>query len=219
MDITAHGPWWSRHILVSDADCRTSGVRFAFSEANMMADDKRTLRARMRSLRDEFAMTIGGVIEAPPALLDRFAPGVVVSSYVPLGSEADPSAIAFAAAERGCTIVLPHVTSRAAPVSFHTWKPGEPLIAGPLGLQQPATDMAEVEPDIVLTPLLAFDRALDRLGQGAGHYDRVFERLPDAWRIGIAWSVQLVEALVTDPWDVPLHGVVTEAAAYGEAAA
>lgn len=182
-------------------------------------DDKRTLRARMRSLRDEFAMTIGGVIEAPPALIDRFIPGATVSSYIPVGSEADPSAIAFAAAERGCRIVLPHVTGRESPVRFHLWSPGEPLVPGPLGLQQPSSDNETVEPDVILTPLLAFDAALNRLGQGAGHYDRVFERLPDAWRIGVAWSVQRVETLVIDPWDVPLHGVVTEAASYGEAAA
>lgn len=182
-------------------------------------DEKRTLRARMRSLRDEFAMTLGGVIEPPRALLARFAPGAIVSSYIPVGSEADPSAIAFAAAERGCTIVLPRVTSRESTVSFHIWSPGEPLTAGPLGLQQPATDSAQADPDIILTPLLAFDAAFNRLGQGAGHYDRVFERLPGAWRIGVAWSVQQVEALATDPWDVPLHGIVTEAAALGEAAA
>lgn len=182
-------------------------------------DDKPTLRARMRALRDEFAMTIGGVIEPPPALLTRFAPGVIVSSYVPIGSEADPTAIAFAARERGCTIVLPHVTSRESPVRFLEWHPDHPLTDGPLGLRQPSTDAPETDPDIVLTPLLAFDAALNRLGQGAGHYDRVFERLPGAWRIGIAWSVQQVEALATDSWDMPLNGVVTETAALGEVAA
>jgi 5-formyltetrahydrofolate cyclo-ligase len=184
-----------------------------------MADDKKTLRARMRALRDEFAMTIGGVIAPCPALLARFAPGVTVSSYIPIGSEADPTAIAFAARERGCTIVLPHVTSRESPVRFFAWDPDQPLIDGPLGLRQPSTDAPEMDPDIVLTPLLAFDAALNRLGQGAGHYDRAFERLPAAWRIGIAWSVQQVETLATDPWDVPLHGVVTEAANFGEVAA
>lgn len=182
-------------------------------------DDKPTLRARMRALRDEFAMTIGGAIAPPPPLLARFAPGVIVSSYIPIGSEADPSAIAFAARERGCAIVLPHVTSRESPVRFFEWQPDQLLIDGPLGLRQPSTDAPETDPDIVLTPLLAFDAALNRLGQGAGHYDRVFKRLPEAWRIGVAWSVQQVEALATDPWDVPLHGVVTEAAAFGEAAA
>ena len=182
-------------------------------------DDKPTLRARMRALRDEFAMTIGGVIVPPPALLACFAPGATLSTYVTIGSEADPSAIAFAARERGCTIVLPHVTSRESPVRFFEWHPDQPLIDGPLGLRQPSTDAPELDPDIVLAPLLAFDAALNRLGQGAGHYDRVFERLPGAWRIGIAWSVQQVAALATDPWDMPLHGVVTEAAAFGEAAA
>jgi 5-formyltetrahydrofolate cyclo-ligase len=184
-----------------------------------MADDKKTLRARMRALRDEFAMTIGGVIEASPALFDRFAPGVVVSSYMPIGSEADPSAIAWSASERGCTIVLPHITSRAAPMRFFEWRPGDPLVDGPLGLKQPSTDAPERDPDIILTPLLAFDTLLNRLGQGAGHYDRVFARLPDAWRIGVAWSVQGVGEIAAEPWDVPLHGILTEAAAWGEAAA
>lgn len=184
-----------------------------------MADDKRTLRARMRALRDEFAMTIGGVIEPPPALLARFGPGVTVSSYIPVGSEADPTAIAWTAREAGCRIVLPHVTSRESPVRFFAWEPEHALVDGPLGLRQPDDSGAECDPDIVLAPLLAFDAAMNRLGQGAGHYDRVFERLPDAWRIGVAWSVQQVEALAIDAWDMPLHGVVTEAAAHGEAAA
>ena len=183
-----------------------------------MSDDKRTLRARMRSLRDEFAMTIGGVVQPPSALLARFAPGVIVASYMPVGREADPSAIAWAASERGCCLVLPHVLSREAPLRFLAWTPKEPLVAGPLGLSQPAEDALELDPAIVLTPLLAFDGALNRLGQGAGHYDRAFARLPNAWRIGIAWSVQQVEMLAVDPWDVPLNGVVTEADAFGEVA-
>ncbi|MBX3594490.1 5-formyltetrahydrofolate cyclo-ligase [Sphingomonas sp.] len=184
-----------------------------------MTDDKRTLRARMRSLRDEFAMTIGGAIEPPPALLARLAPGVILSSYIPVGSEADPSGVAFAAHERGVTIVLPHVESRDSQVRFFRWEPGQPLADGPLGLRQPLPDAGEYDPDIVLTPLLAFDAELNRLGQGAGHYDRVFARLPDAWRIGIAWSVQQVDRLATDSWDVPLHGVITESDLWGEVSA
>ncbi|MFZ8396223.1 5-formyltetrahydrofolate cyclo-ligase, partial [Staphylococcus aureus] len=68
----------------------------------------------------------------------------------------------------------------------------------------------EVKPDIILTPMLAFDAKLDRLGQGAGYYDRAFATFPDAWRIGVAWSVQQVESLPTEAWDMPLHAVITE---------
>lgn len=172
----------------------------------------------MRALRTEFAMTLGGTIVPTPALLARFAPGVTVATYMPVGSEADPTALAWAARERGCTIVLPHVLGRADPIRFFQWDPQTPLIGGPLGLLQPPTDGPQVDPDIVLTPLLAFDDMLNRLGQGAGHYDRAFARLPAAWRIGVAWSVQRVEQLATDPWDVPLHGIITEANGYGEIA-
>ena len=62
----------------------------------------------------------------------------------------------------------------------------------------------------MLTPLVAFDRRGNRLGQGAGHYDRAFATLPSAWRVGVAWSVQECEELKADTWDIPLHAVVTE---------
>ena len=71
-------------------------------------------------------------------------------------------------------------------------------------------DLAELTPDIVLTPLVGFDRRGTRLGQGAGHYDRAFAAHPAAWRVGIAWSVQEVDALPADAWDVPLHAIATE---------
>ena len=168
--------------------------------------DKRATRARLRALRDGFAR--GGAIGVPLALVERFGRGIVVASYVAVGSEADPAPIATAARAAGCTIALPHVVGRAAPLRF--LGADGPLEAGPFGLRQPPADAAELSPDIILAPLLGFDRSGNRLGQGAGHYDRAFAAHPGAWRIGIAWSVQQVDALAPDPWDVPLHAIVTE---------
>ena len=133
-----------------------------------------------------------------------------MASYVPVGSEADPSAFARAATEAGCVIALPHVVSLKQPIRFLAWDTEAALAAGPYGLSQPAETAIELQPDIILTPLLGFDRALNRIGQGAGHYDRAFAAFPDAWRVGVAWSVQQVDALETDAWDVPLHAIVTE---------
>lgn len=175
-----------------------------------MNPEKSALRARIRADRDRFFAGGPPAIAPSPAFLDRLEHGLTVASYVPMGSEIDPSPLARAAVDRGCAIVLPHVTIRSQPMRFLAWDSEAALIAGPFGLSQPHHEAAAMAPDIILTPLLAFDSALNRLGQGAGYYDRAFVRFPDAWRVGVAWSVQQVESLPHDPWDVPLHAIVTE---------
>lgn len=169
--------------------------------------DKVTLRARLRAMRDAVG---GDPILPSPAFLERLAPGRVVATYAAIGGEADPSRFAQAAAEAGCTLALPHVVDRATPIRFLAWMPDTPLMAGPFGLRQPPAHAAEVAPDIILAPLVGFDRRGNRVGQGAGHYDRAFAAHPRAWRVGIAWSAQEVDALTPDPWDVPLHAIATE---------
>ena len=81
---------------------------------------------------------------------------------------------------------------------------------GPFGIMQPPPDNEMVSPDVILMPLLAFDAAGNRLGQGGGHYDRALAALPGAIRIGVAWSVQQIDAVPADSWDIPMHAVVTE---------
>lgn len=164
----------------------------------------------MRAERNEFAQATDSVVMPPDAFLARLRPGAVVASYVPMGSEADPTQLAMAARAAGAIIALPFVTARAEPMAFVRYDDGDPLHPGPLGLRQPGADSPVLAPDIILTPLLAFDPACNRLGQGAGHYDRAFAAHPDAWRLGIAWSCQRVDTLTTDAWDMPLHAVVTE---------
>jgi 5-formyltetrahydrofolate cyclo-ligase len=169
--------------------------------------DKRTLRTSLRAARKACAPV---EILVPSAFLARLSPGLTVASYVPVRGEADPSPLARAAVEAGCVIALPHVVRRDLPMRFLSWETEAALIAGPFGLHQPAEDAAELEPDIILTPLVGFDRSGNRIGQGAGYYDRAFVAHPKAWRVGIALSVQQVDTLKPDPWDVPLHAIATE---------
>ncbi len=175
-----------------------------------MNPDKLALRAQLRAARDAFAAEGSSAIVAPAAFVDRLAPGMVVATYYPIGSEADPTQLAAAAAECGCTLALPFVVDRAAPIRFLAWDLGEPLGIGPFGLRQPEPGGPEVAPDVILTPLVGFDARFNRLGQGAAHYDRAFARYPEAWRVGVAWSVQQVPAVPADIWDEPLHAVITE---------
>ncbi|MES2753056.1 MAG: 5-formyltetrahydrofolate cyclo-ligase [Pseudomonadota bacterium] len=172
--------------------------------------DKAALRRELRARRDAFVRAGPLPIPVPPEFLAKLAHGLTIASYVPIGSEADPALLARAAVAAGCQIALPHVTSREEPLRFLAWDTEAALAAGPFGLSQPTADAAELHPDLILTPLVGFDAARNRLGQGAGHYDRAFEHFPDAYRIGVAWSVQEVAALPADPWDVPLHAVLTE---------
>ena len=170
---------------------------------------KAEIRARMRSARLAHA-AVASPITPPAAFLDVLHHPGIIASYVAMPGEADPTLLARAAHDRGWVIALPHVTHRSLPMRFLAWQPGELLVTGPFGLRQPPADAPALRPDIVLTPLLAFDRALNRLGQGAGYYDRAFADLPAVLRIGVAWSIQGVDTLPADPWDVALHGVIDE---------
>jgi 5-formyltetrahydrofolate cyclo-ligase len=179
---------------------------------------KSDLRAFYRKARADFAESLSHrerqiAFSAAPAILsDQFIAGRTVSGYIPVGSEADPRALLSIAHAAGCKTALPLVTSRASPMQFLRWSPGDPLHEGPFGLMQPLSDGEHCQPDVILTPLVAFDRSLMRLGQGAGHYDRALSLLDRAFVVGIAWSIQEAPLLPADPWDIPLNAVLTEKA-------
>ncbi len=170
---------------------------------------KAAIRTRMRNARLAYAAVAPPIIP-PRRFQDLLGTPGVIASYVSMPGEADPGLLTAAAHDLGWQIALPHVTDRASPMRFLAWQPGDTLTDGPFGLRQPPADAPNLQPDIALTPLLAFDRTLNRLGQGAGYYDRAFAALPTVLRIGVAWSIQRVVALPADPWDVPLHGVIDE---------
>jgi 5-formyltetrahydrofolate cyclo-ligase len=173
---------------------------------------RRTLRARRRAFlaaldpRQTAELYRGLVLR----LLPQMEGATIVCAYVATGGEIDPLEILLHAAGMGLRTALPRVESRDEPMTFRSWIPGEELVPGPLGLTQPTAAAEICRPDLILTPLLGFDRTLGRIGQGAGFYDRAFAANPDARRIGLAWSVQEVDTIPTDPWDMPLHGIATE---------
>ncbi len=133
-----------------------------------------------------------------------------VAGYSPVGSEADPTELLEMAHASGITTALPYLSDREAKMEFRAWSPHNPLERAPFGFKQPVSAAPCVSPDLILMPLVGFDRAMNRLGQGAGHYDCALACLPDARRIGIAWSVQEVSSVPTDSWDMPMDGVFTE---------
>lgn len=180
------------------------------------SDSKAAMRRDFRQRRDDFFAKLSepdrrlsfSALPSPLAALLR--PGMVVAGYVAAKAEADPARLLAQIADRGCSLALPHIVSRAQPMRFLSWTHGDPLVPGPFGLLQPADDARVVNPDLVIAPLVAFDGALMRLGQGGGHYDRALSQLPGAIVIGLAWAVQQAPNIAADPWDVPMDAVLTE---------
>jgi 5-formyltetrahydrofolate cyclo-ligase len=128
----------------------------------------------------------------------------VVAGYAPMGSEISPLLAMEEARAVGAIVAFPAFDNPAKPFRFLA---GDPAAIGPFGISQPKLSAPEVEPDLVLVPLVGIDRAGNRLGRGKGHYDRVLRasRKSGARLIGIGWDMQQLDGLIPcDPWDVPL---------------
>ncbi|HKR17325.1 5-formyltetrahydrofolate cyclo-ligase [Rhizorhapis sp.] len=182
----------------------------------MENSSKQDIRRDARLRRSRFVESLPPIalklaFHAPPtALMRLIGPNSCVALYLPVGSEAPADAFIEPLIMAGKSVCLPCLEDNSPDMLFRQWAPGEELVLGYAGISEPSPAAPIAIPDAIFAPLVAFDRRLNRLGQGGGHYDRVFARFDHAIRIGVAWSGQERDDLVLDPWDMPLHAVVTE---------
>lgn len=178
--------------------------------------DKTQLRAIARQRRRNFVASIDPLAHRlafkvlPSPLARRLEGARVVALYMGLDDEAPGQRLAAPLTAMGKTVALPRVLDRLGSMDFLGWSAEEKLFPGPFGTSHPDPQGGPVDPDVIFAPLLGFDRAMNRLGQGGGYYDRAFARHPQALRVGLAWSVQEHDRLPADPWDLPLDMVMTE---------
>jgi 5-formyltetrahydrofolate cyclo-ligase len=182
-----------------------------------LAEEKALLRKDM-SARREIAHD-AAKDSAPLALLNHHFPFIpqtnrsIVSAFYPYQSEIDARPLLGKLAGEGWTTALPIVIARGQPLQFRRWLPGEPTIAGKWNIPRPTEDAAIVEPDVLLVPLLAFDRKGYRLGYGGGFYDRSIARLAATktiFTIGLAYAAQEIAHVPHDDLDQPLNYIMTE---------
>lgn len=191
-----------------------------FSEAEINAlrrSAKEALRQRCASLRR--ALNADARRERSDAMakllltLPEFQRAQVISAYLPLKFEVDPSlAIAQARAE-GKVVTMPRVVPKARELALHVHMPGDELLESSFAVPEPletAPLVALDTVDVVLVPGLGFDLRGHRLGYGQGFYDRLLPRLTRAVRVGVAFELSMLVEVPASSHDVPVDVIVTD---------
>jgi 5-formyltetrahydrofolate cyclo-ligase len=181
---------------------------------NIPALDIAKRAAREHALAARAAWDPAGAGAAVTAVVLRACPppdGAVVSGFWPIGEELDIRPLLHALHERGHSVALPVTPRRGNPLSFRLWRPGDVLEPERFGTFRPIG--AEVVPDFLLVPLLAFDRRGHRLGYGAGFYDRTLAALRatgGCFALGCAYAAQELAEVPAGPTDQILDAVATD---------
>ena len=141
------------------------------------------------------------------------AAGTTLSGFMPMQSEINPLPLMKKLADAGAQLALPVTGPRGQPLVMRAWTWGEPLASGVWGIREPRSEALPVDPDILLVPLLAFDRAGARLGYGGGYYDLTLTQLRShkpVIAVGLGYAIQEIDRVPTTPRDALLDLVLTE---------
>jgi 5-formyltetrahydrofolate cyclo-ligase len=185
-------------------------------QLSSIEETKATLRrealARREALPVEQRAAAAQAIAARPFPV-AVPPGAVISGFMPMKSEINPLPLMRKLAAEGARLALPAVAGRGRPLIMRAYSWGEPLATGVWGTREPNSDAAEVAPDILIVPLLAFDRGGHRIGYGAGYFDltiTVLRAKKTVAAVGIAFAVQEIATVPATPRDARLDLVLTE---------
>jgi 5-formyltetrahydrofolate cyclo-ligase len=138
---------------------------------------------------------------------------MIVSGFSPLKTEINPLPLLRKLAEAGAKLALPVVVGRGKPLIMRSYAFGQPLNEGVWGIREPKDDAPEVDPDILIVPLAAFDRRGNRIGYGAGYYDMTINALRAKKKViavGISFAAQQFPTVPATERDERLDLVLTE---------
>ncbi len=186
------------------------------SDSQPLDQRKAALRAAALARRDAIPaaerQAAADTIAARPFPLPIPA-GAIVSGFMPLKSEINPLPLLRRLADAGAKLALPVVAGRGKPLTMRAYAFGEELNSGVWGIREPKASAPEVDPDILIVPLAAFDRKGHRIGYGAAYYDMTINRLrglKPVTAIGIAYAAQEVPDVPVAGHDARLDLVLTE---------
>jgi 5-formyltetrahydrofolate cyclo-ligase len=179
---------------------------------NAKAGLRREALARRNAMPAALRAAAAQAIAARPFPL-ALPTGGCISGFMPLKSEISPIPLMRKLADAGFRLALPVVVGRGKPLVMRVFAFGDPLASGVWGIREPKPDAPEVFPDVLLVPLLAFDRRGNRIGYGGGYYDLTITALRGRQPIlaaGIAFAEQEQKKVPAGPRDARLDLVLTE---------
>jgi len=174
------------------------------------------LRQRRRDLPDATRSAHDQAIRQHLLQAIRSQSVSAIACYWPFDGEPDLLPLCKQLMNDDCKIALPVVSGHNdCSMNFYRWDAGTPLRQNKYGISEPpkTVSMPLAGFDMLLMPLVAYDNTGNRMGMGSGYYDRHLESLRDKQRplrIGIAYSLQEVDPISRNDWDIPLHGLVNE---------
>ncbi len=177
---------------------------------------KAELRTEALARRDALPADMrAGAAEAVAARAFPIAvkPGTIISGFMPMKSEINPLPLMRKLADAGAQLALPAIAGRGQPLIMRAYAFRDELARGQWGIREPKPEAAQVEPDILIVPLAAFDRTGHRIGYGAGYYDMTIHALrakKNITAIGIAFAAQEIREVPATPRDERLDFVLTE---------
>lgn len=176
---------------------------------------KQQLREQARKHRARINLGDENISAVTTLFFEHLKPqaGQIIAGYYPKGREFDALGILERWIEQGGGACLPVVHSESRILNFHSWTPNTEMVRGAYDIAEPAERGAPITPDIVIAPMLAFDRSGTRLGYGGGYYDATLESLRgqgDVTTVGVAYSSQAVLfSLPKETHDQKLDWIIT----------
>ncbi len=178
---------------------------------------KAALRSQALARRDAETATIAAAFADRIAavgleLARRSSPGII-SAYFAIRNEPSTLPLLAILSREGFRTALPVTGKRGTALVFRQWRPGEPTSEGKMAIREPLPEAPEVAPDLLFVPLTAFDRAGNRIGYGAGFYDRTLAELrarKPVCAVGIAFACQALPEVPHEAHDERLDLVLTE---------
>ena len=190
------------------------------SPAQVAPESRPALRRALRKSRTALGMgrrlNLSRRLSAYIARQDWLRPGAAIGLYAHMGSEVATDELRALALRRGCRLYLPRIINYRTYVMVFSHDRGRRLRPSRIGINEPPAglDLDVRRLDVVLMPLVGFDSAGNRLGNGAGYYDRLLAGTGASGTrpllVGLGFECQRLAQLTTAPHDIPLDAVVSE---------